>query len=85
MQLTLLPLGAWSAVQLSTAGQLQRAEAGVLLGLHAQQQLLKGDAAEGAGGGDGGSTSSRLVSCRVYDAAGAGSLHTAVLGQDSRQ
>jgi hypothetical protein len=37
-QVTLLPLGAWSAVQLGDDGQLQRAEAGLLLPDHAPAQ-----------------------------------------------
>lgn len=72
VQLTLLPLQAWSAIQFGANGQLHRAEAGVLLG--AEQQ------------GDGGSSSSssskeRMVSCRLYDA-GTGQLQGASLGQE---
>jgi hypothetical protein len=67
VQLTLLPLQAWSAIQFGPNGQLHRAEAGVLLG--AEQQ------------GDGSSSRERLVSCRLYDA-GTGQLQGASLGQE---
>lgn len=78
-QLTLLPLSAWSAVQLSPEGQLQRAEAGVLLG----QQQQPGAAADAQGpGGSGSSSQDRLVSCRVYDA-GSGQLEAASIAQES--
>jgi hypothetical protein len=61
MQLTLLPLQAWSAVQLSPEGQLHRAEAGVVLSdAHQQQQ-------EGHDGSAAGSSSRRMVSSRLYD------------------
>jgi hypothetical protein len=63
VQLTLLPLQAWSAVQLSPGGQLHRAEAGVLLSDTPQQQQQ----AEGADGSTAGSSSHRIVSSRVYD------------------
>lgn len=63
-QLTLLPLQAWSVVQLSPEGQLHMAEAGVLLSDPQQQQQQEG----GNGGSAAGSSSSRrIVSSRVYD------------------
>jgi len=66
-QLTLLPLNAWSAVQLTPQGQLHKAEAGVLL-------YKSTDGAE--------LPSSRLVSVRVYDA-NTGKIDGASIGHES--
>jgi hypothetical protein len=59
-------------VQLSPEGQLQRAEAGVLLQQQQQQD-----------GGSSSSSGKRLVSCRVYDAS-SGQLYEARMGQENR-
>lgn len=64
VQLTLLPLQAWSAVQLSPDGQLHMAEAGVVLSDAHQQQQQQ---AEGEEDSSAGSSSRRIVSSRVYD------------------
>lgn len=78
VQLTLLPLAAWSAVQLSPEGQLRRSEAGLLLG---HQEATAAAAAQDGGSCDGGKH--RLVSCRVYDAS-TGQLEAASVGQESK-
>lgn len=69
VQLTLLPLQAWSAIEFGADGQPHRAEAGVLLGAEQQEH-------------DGGSSSKeKLVSCRLYDA-GTGQLQGASIGKE---
>ena len=77
-QLTLLPLSAWSAVQFSSEGQLQRSEAGLLLGQQHQQAppAAAADASTAA-------SKHRVVSCRVYDV-GTGELQASSIGQEGK-
>lgn len=81
VQLTLLPLQAWSAVQLSPEGQLHRAEAGVVLTQPGSEQQQDNSSSSSSSEDD---SSQRVVSCRVYDAS-LGQLQTVSIAQEARE